>query len=218
MNMQKETNLKYYLYEILIIFIGITVAFALNSWWEGIKTSKLEEKYLKGIKNDLSENISGLTGLIEIAEDNYNAIQKIIGMISQNNYQTDTIINNSVRMAYLFEFTPRATTFETMKASGNLNIISGYDLKNKIVEVHSYFSEIKKFDDLYRNYIYDYVIPYLWKNVDMISGRAINPGFVKQVEFKNILTGYMLFLTKQLDGYKNCLDKSKNLMELISND
>ncbi|MDO8549924.1 MAG: hypothetical protein Q7S39_07235 [Ignavibacteria bacterium] len=211
----QNRNLQYYLFEILVVFLGIMAAFGLNSWWQGVQESHLEEKYLTGLKNDNDKNITALTGLIEIAEDNYNAIQKIVGMISKNDYKVDTIIHNSVRMVYLFEFTQNSITFETLKASGNLEIISDYDLRNKIVEVYNHYSRISKFDQMYRKYIDDYVIPFMWKNIDMISGKPVNANFVKQVEFKNVLTGYLLLLTQQLDGYKQGLEKSKALKEML---
>lgn len=211
----QNKNLKYYLFEFLVVFIGIMMAFGLNSWWQGVKGGNLEKKYLIGLKSDTDKNITALTGLIEIADDNYNAIQKIVGMISKNDYKVDTIIHYSVRMVYLFEFTPNSIIFETLKASGNLEIISDYDLRNKIVEVYNHYSRIEKFDDMYRKYIDDYVIPFMWKNIDMISGKPLNTNFVKQVEFKNVLTGYLLMLTQQLDGYKKGLGKSKELKEIL---
>ncbi len=211
----QNKNWKYYFFEILVVFIGIMAAFGLNSWWEGVHESNLEEKYLTELKNDIDKNITELKGLIEIAGDNYDAIQKIVGMISQGDYEVDTIIHYSVRMVYLFEFKQNSTTFGTLKASDDLKLISDFDLRNKIVEVYNYYSRISKFDTMYRKYIDDYVIPFLWKNVDMISGKPVNTNFVKQVEFKNILTGYLLFLTQQLDGYKNGLEKSKDLKEFF---
>jgi hypothetical protein len=213
--MKANKNWQYYFFEILVVFFGIMAAFALNSWWEGVQEIKTEEKYLTGMANDIGKNINELTGLIEIAEDNYNAIQKIVGMISKNDYQTDTIIHYSVRMAYLFEFNQNSVTFETLKTSGNIQIISVYDLRNKIIEVYNHYSLIKKFDEMYRKYIDDYVIPFLWKNVDMITGEPVNTNFVKQVEFKNVLTGYLLMLTQQLEGYRQGLEKSKQLKEML---
>ena len=211
----QNRNLKYYLFEILVVFLGIMAAFVLNSWWQGVKESNLEQKYITGLKNDIEKNITELSGLIEIEEDNNNAIQKVVRMISRNEYPVDTIIHYSVRMAYLFEFKQNSITFETLKASGNLEIISDYDLRNKIVEVYNHYSHIIKFDDMYRKYIDDYVIPFLWKNIDMITGKPVNTNFVKQVEFKNVLTGYLLMLTQQLDGYKQGLGKSKELERVL---
>jgi hypothetical protein len=211
----EKRSWKYYLFEILVVFLGIMAAFGLNSWRENLQENNLEEKYLTGLNNDLNKNITELTGLIEIAEDNKNAIQKIVGMISKNDYQTDTIIHHSVRMAYLFEFNQNSVTFETLKASGNIQIISEYDLRNKVVEVYREYSRITRFDNMYRKYIDDYVIPFLWKNIDMITGEPVSINFVKQVEFKNVLTGYLLMLTQQIDGYKQGLEKSKELQEML---
>jgi hypothetical protein len=211
----QNRNLQHYLFGFLLLFIGITAALGLISLWKEIQENNIEEKYLAGIKKDNDKNITGLSGLIEIAEYNYNPLQKIVGMISRNEYQVDTIIHYSVRMTYLFEFKQNSTTFETLKASGNLEIISDYDLRNKIVEVYNHYSRITKFDEMYRKYIDDYVIPFMWKNIDMISGKPVNSNFVKQVEFKNVLTGYLLMLTQQLDGYKVGVEKSKELKEML---
>ncbi len=211
----EKRNWKYYFFEILVVFIGIMAAFGLNSWWVNFQESNLEDKYLQSLSDELDKNIIELDGLIKIAEDNKNALQKIVSMISKNDYQVDTIINNSVRMAYLFEFNQHSITFETLMASGNLEIISDYDLRNKIVEVYHQYSRIIKFDEMYRKYIDDYVIPFLWKNIDMITGEPVNTGFVRQVEFKNVLTGYLLMLTQQLDAYKLGLEKSKELKKFF---
>ena len=211
----QNRNWQYYLFGFLVVFLGIMAAFGLNSLWQKVQESNLEAKYLTGLKNDTDKNITALTGLIEIAEDNYNAIQKIVGRISQGDYKVDTIIHYSVRMVYLFEFTQNSTTFETLKASGHLEIISDYDLRNKIVEVYNQYSRIEKFDEMYRKYIDGYVIPFMWKNIDMISGKEVNTSFVKQVEFKNALTGYLLMLTKQIDGYKQGLGKSRELIKML---
>ncbi len=211
----QNKNFKYYLIEFCIVFFGIIAALLVNSIWKSMQQSNLEEKYLTGLKNDNDKNIKELSGLINIADDNYNAIQKIVGMISQNNYEADTIIHYSVRMVYLFEFSQSSTTFETLKAADNLKAISDFDLRNKIVEVYDQYSQINRFDGLYRKYIDDYVVPFIWKNIDMITGKPVKLDFIKQVEFKNVLTGYLLRLSKQLDGYKKGLEKSKELKQLL---
>jgi hypothetical protein len=72
-----------------------------------------------------------------------------------------------------------------------------------------------EFDEKYQKFINDYVIPFMWKNIDMISGKPVNINFVRQVEFRNVLTGYLLMLTQQLDGYKQGLEKSKSLKEML---
>jgi hypothetical protein len=49
----------------------------------------------------------------------------------------------------------------------------------------------------------------------MITGEPVYTGFVKQVEFKNVLTGYLLMLTQQLNGYKQGQEKSAELKEML---
>jgi len=214
--MEKEKNQRNYFFEILVIFVGITAAFVLKSCWNSVKAGNLEEKYLKSLHADLDKNIEELKGLIEIIEDNDNAIQKLVVMVSKAEYNPDTIIKNSVRMAFLFEFTPHSATFETLKTTGDLEIISDYDLKNGIVQLYQEYDDIKKSDELHKKFIEDHIIPYLWENIDMINGIAVNDKFYKTVTFKNILTGYLLVLSRQRDAYKKGLEMSNKLKEMIS--
>ena len=154
--------------------------------------------------------------MIDIIEENDNAIQKLVMMVSKAEYNRDTIIKNSVRMSFPFEFTPLNTTFETLKATGDIEIISDYDLKNGIVQIYQEYDEIKKSDQLYKEFVDDHILPFLWQNIDMINGKAVNDKFYRTVTFKNILTGYLLVLSRQRDAYKIGIEMIDRLRELIS--
>ena len=214
--MEKERNRRYYFFVVLVVFIGTTAAYALNSFRDSIKAGNLEEKYLKSLQADIDKNIEELKELIEIIEDNDNAIQKLVVMVSKEEYNSDTIIKYSARMSFSFEFIPYSATFDTLKTTGDIEFISDYDLKDDIVQLYHEYEEIKESDQLHKKFMNDHIIPYLWENIDMINGKALNDNFYKTSAFNSILTDYLLILSQQKEAYKRGIEMSIELVEMIS--
>jgi len=58
----QKINWRYALDELLIVIIGISIAFGLNSWTQDRKDKKLASTYLKNIASDLQRDIAQLDG------------------------------------------------------------------------------------------------------------------------------------------------------------
>lgn len=50
--------------ELVVVFIGITAAFALNSWWENHKQAQAERMYLNDFSQDLLSDAESLQTII----------------------------------------------------------------------------------------------------------------------------------------------------------
>ena len=57
--MKSNINWQQRLSELFVVFLGVYMAFALNSWKENKAANNLEIKYLNGILSDLDHNRRG---------------------------------------------------------------------------------------------------------------------------------------------------------------
>ena len=56
-----KINWKYAIGEVIIVIVGISVAFLLNNWASERKEAKIRQQYLVNLANDLSGEIDHLT-------------------------------------------------------------------------------------------------------------------------------------------------------------
>jgi hypothetical protein len=80
LNFSKKINWKYILGEILLIFIGISLAIWFNNWNSSINASKEKEIAISKIKEEIQSNISELTAARKVNQlilDAYSEFKKI---------------------------------------------------------------------------------------------------------------------------------------------
>ena len=64
MKKKNNSNWKYYIIELLVVFVGVTAGFLLNAWRQENAELKLEQKYLNSFYNDLTSDENSLDSLI----------------------------------------------------------------------------------------------------------------------------------------------------------
>ena len=62
----KKINWQYALGEVIIVSIGITIAFALNNWKEARNNQKIKQQYLSSLKTDIQKEIKQLESLQQL--------------------------------------------------------------------------------------------------------------------------------------------------------
>ena len=125
---RKKINWLYYIVELLVVFIGVTAGFLLNTWRLDNAEIKLEQKYLSSFYNDILDDEMTLDSLIireQAKEDTLLVVLKKSVVI--NEPLTEELAQIIVgQMLYLEWFSPSNDTYDDIINSGNLNIISDY--------------------------------------------------------------------------------------------
>ena len=130
-----------YLLEILVITIGILVAFMLNNWNDLRKESSQELKLLKSLKVDLDENTQRLKQLISSDSILLERNRIVVQLLKDES----SVFHDSLRVYFgnlntYFAFFPQVMAYESLKSEG-VNLIKNDSLR---------FSIIKLFDDDYK--------------------------------------------------------------------
>lgn len=217
----KDINWKDYALRLFVEFIavgfGVLVGFGVNNCQEDKKKHELEQKYLQSFRDDIEKDLGQLERLITTIKEKLDRVSRVENLLRNGGIAKDSSFNitlaNVVKDMSSFEpFNPLTVTYESIKNSGNLNIISSYELMKDLVQYYGQQLEEKKiFDTIYNSYIDEYFIPFMHKNTDFLNKGFIDERMLANHEFTNLVIRYSQLVKQNLAFYETTLKKCKGL-------
>ncbi|WP_462248592.1 DUF6090 family protein [Ekhidna sp.] len=195
----KKINWLDHIANLLVVILGISIAFYLESYKETDNNRKQERKYLESLVSDLEADIQYLDTLGFRNEQISSALVKLCDASLGRPYESDTaLMNYMFAIQYNPPFTPQRTTYETLKASGKMDLIGSFEIRNEIVDLYEqYYRATGEYDASINQHLRDFIKPYYMKNIKFNSGQSINPDFLFKNEFRNMIFGYRyVFIAK----------------------
>ncbi|MCR9290947.1 MAG: DUF6090 family protein [Bacteroidetes bacterium] len=137
---------KYLIYaigEIVLVVIGILIALQINNWNEQNKIDKIENTYLTRLSQDLEENITSWENLIKNEEKRFEGTKQFIKFsLNKNKDSVLTIFPYFNIVGRWDDLTVNQVTFEEMKSSGSLDIISNDSIKIRLLQLDQYYKKV----------------------------------------------------------------------------
>ncbi|MEP1033091.1 DUF6090 family protein [Ekhidna sp.] len=195
----KKINWLDHIANLLVVILGISIAFYLESYKEEESNRTQERKYIASLIKDLDTDIQALDTLHSINESISEALVTLSNASLGRSYGSDTaLMNYMFRIQYNPPFSPQRTTYESLKASGKMDLIGSFELRNDVVDLYEQFYRgTNEFDASLNEHIRDFIRPFNIENVRFSSGQSISPDFLKKNEFRNMIFGYRyLFIAK----------------------
>ncbi len=152
----KSIDWSKYLLEFLSIFIGVSLAFALNKWNEDNKIIHSENKTLIEIKNGLKSDLVDLKGNMlghQNGIEGINYFRKYF-FTTVNQVENEKIDSDSLNKAYMLLFRDfiaiqNTSAYESLKSKG-FEIISNDSLRLAIINLYDFnYSIIQKLEEQY---------------------------------------------------------------------
>ena len=203
------------LIDLLIVIIGITIAFQLNNLNESNKSKTQEKNYLKSFYEENRDNESNLSLALEFAYKTRNDIDTLKQILLSKNYEDDRIKSLSASMMASSDFSPSLITMENITASGDFELIGNFEYREKIIDTYNSYQTTSQLENILSDYVNEYVTPFFFKNVRFSDFTSLKENFIKESEFENIVLGYDALLTQKLKGYEVNLQKLKELNQLL---
>jgi len=217
---------KYALGEVILVVIGILLAFAINSWNEERKEVHRQVKTLEDLKDDLQMNvINTKQGLhyIKLFENCSLALMDIIDNDASYETHMDTIFGQ-FHNVWDPDFSNGA--YENLKSQG-VNLVSNDSLKRNIVDIFEVQTDILDESRINRQYHYNIsvVLPmitkYFKKNPEQ-RGFNLHPtdyeAMLADQQFYNMCS--ILASTNHANArtYRRFIEKAEQLMVDISDE
>jgi len=172
----EKKSLKEYVLEGLMIFLAVTMGFFAENLRETISDNQKIHEYMQSMVSDLQSDISLYRSSVDFNQKSAQMIDTIINSLTANK-------NNKAKVYFMARtltigasvIAPNAKTFEQMKSSGTIRLVSYQRIADSIA---SYYQWVKKFDywsELQRQRLND-----LLNSNDKIFNAAIFYSIIKE--------------------------------------
>jgi len=116
---------RYAIGEIVLVVIGILIALQINTWNEERKEKIKAKVYTDKLINDIVQDTININKLIELGNDRAADIRAYFTYFSKGGQFIDVYIDKSSKVrSTFFRYQPLNYTFEDMKSSGNLSLLT----------------------------------------------------------------------------------------------
>ncbi len=210
-----KRQLRYAIGEVLIVIVGITIAFSMNKCSESQKNKTDKEQYLENLKQDihvdksnLEHNLAEITAKIETLHH----IIPLINTAAPEKLKTQHSLFSTFKLT---EFYPKDITYQTMINSGDFKLIDDFTLKAAIEQHYSNYKTILKDyyrqETIHKEYLGEYLIHHA--NYD----RLRNGGFAFENEglFKNILQSMTGSFQIKKEATERGIQSCDNLLNIL---
>ena len=202
----KKINWRYAFGEVLIVIIGITIAFGINKSADLRKDNQLKKQYLLNIVKDLEEDKEELDSIIKKLDDKIAVIGGITPGLLTDTDTENKIAQNLYKISTVIDFNPNNITYLSLINSGDMKLINDFELKKTIEKHYSSTYKIlskdyERQEAISRKYLADYFIDHL----DFDRLKTGNSPFENKKRLKRILNSI----------YGTCLIKKQSSEEAI---
>ena len=140
----EKKSLKEYVLEGLMIFLAVTMGFFAENLRETISDNQKIHEYMQSMVSDLQSDITLYRSSVDFNQKSAQMIDTIINSLAANK-------NNKAKVYFMARtlttavsiITPNAKTFEQMKSSGTIRLVSYQRIADSIA---SYYQWVKKLD------------------------------------------------------------------------
>ena len=204
-------------FELVVVFLGVTAGFLLNSWQQERQDQKLERKYLEGFLEDVNSNTLELEETIKSDCVWLNNTKPKLLEIQDKSITVDSATTALRLIVGISKIDFQSGTYEDITNSGNLNIIRNYTIKKQIVDYYITIKGVAFIDSYFYQYFNDFVMPFIFTNFSVLDGKLSNPEIIKTTRFANVIAGYFPMVQQRKAAYDDLLSKSYSLKRALEN-
>ncbi|NNL15708.1 MAG: hypothetical protein HKO81_03590 [Flavobacteriaceae bacterium] len=188
----KEGNLKRYIPyaigEILLVMIGILLAFQVNKWNDLRIKKNNEFIYYQNIKDQIVEDKNLINDQIEFNKRYLLQFQYANEIIEKNDRsQIDTlgvIIRNLTQYS---DFDRQANIYESMVNSGEIKLLKNHEIISSIRLLEERYNFINRMENTHHEAMIQFAAPAISKTIKLSNNKIMKPEAVYSFEFQNLI-------------------------------
>ena len=148
-----------YVFEIVVIFLGISISFWFDKWRSNINDRAMERKHLIDLKNNLKQDTLMLSQVIKAGKIYVTSSRKLASFTNDNDIRDSLDFYIDITASYL-PLLVNQTAYEEIKQTGHTNLITNDSLKMNILQHYTLIiPQAKEWSELDKNYTMTQVIP-----------------------------------------------------------
>lgn len=127
-------NWKYAIGELVLIFLGISLAIAFQNWNDQRVARQKEQHFLNELKSNLEQDLAQLDQLYRLLRARKERAQYVLDILRNvpNEIDAAALISNVERSGWFFTFRPNLSTYNEIISTGSLDLIRSDALKERL--------------------------------------------------------------------------------------
>lgn len=209
---------KYLIYvigEIVLVVIGILIAFAINNWKENQREAKEQKLIFSNLNLELNNNLKNLNSAIELSETFINSSEHLLlSMNSKKNIDYRGEKLDSLLSTFGFSKWKRSNlNIKSLENSDRLNSVENNELKRLIYDWLNLIEDLELLEER-SNHSFQYYIDFIkkngsWREIDKymlerVEGSQLLPSndhLLANPEFENCINDLNIFETHKFNRY-----------------
>ena len=216
----KEGKIKRYLLyaigEILLVMIGISLAFQVNNWNDSRINRTTETRYYENIRDQISDDRQLIEG--QIRYNNYYMSQfKYANEIIRANdrSQIDTLGVIVINLTNYSDFDREGNIYETIVNSGEIQLLRNHDIVNSVRELEEKYNYVNRMENIHYDVVLRYVIPSINPIIDFSAAKVQIPEKIFSYEFQNMIVMLLEVMKEKNDTYTSALEEIDRITTLV---
>jgi len=185
--------------ELIVVFIGVSAGFLFDNFREERSNSLLEDKYLESFYNNVLVDSVELQNMILSNQNNIYISGRTVALMQAGTCTNDSALLAFGVMATFNNLNMEDATYESVVNSGNLGLISDFEIREKIVYYYRSHEDMRYVESVYNDYISSFILPYVTKKLDFITGEFVEEFSANDIEFRNITAGYNTLSNQKME-------------------
>ncbi len=213
---------RYLLYaigEILLVMIGILLAFQVDKWNDQ-RLNRVEElKYYNNLKGDLEQQRYTINSQLE-HNGRYMGIFKYALEVSTkgDRNQQDTLIATVPGLFEYSDFDQSGNIYETLVNSGDIKLLENTGIIKGIRGIEWRYQYMNRMENIHWDIILDYVSSWAATNFNFIRQQPISSEILYSYEFQNILVLLQRVMEEKDVIYRAAIEEIDLLIKEVEKD
>lgn len=127
------------LLELLVVFLGVVIALAADSWRESLVERRTETQYLRTLRDDLARSDSVLASATADIQENLRELTTFLDLVLSEDPLPDTL--QTVGMS-LYQFSLSTGTLDALIDGGQIHLIEDAGLRGAIIETRGEIEDL----------------------------------------------------------------------------
>ncbi len=187
-----KTDWYKYLFDIIVVILGIMIAFSLNNWNESKRQLAIEQQYYKDILQELSEdllNIKENRAFNNYLKPRYSKAKDII-LTDTEKQKVDELGRISLELMLKSDFKKEISIYDALSNSANLDLIGNKDILKQLQNLGSLYKTINVLESS-QQLVITGITERILEYIRMDPFEVMEPDKLYHFRFQNIFEIYL---------------------------
>lgn len=219
-NLIKEGKLKRYLLyavgEILLVMIGISLAFQVNNWNTKKNENREEISSYKNIKRQVNDDKNAISGIITYNNLYYEQYKFANQVIEQNDRsKIDTLGKIALNLYKYSDYNRGSNIYQNLINSGELKLLKNRDIIEEIQKLEEIYIYLNRMENIHFQVIMGGTHLDIHESIKFSDGSARKPEKLFGIDFQNHFISMMGIMREKDEIYHLAINKIERVTKLI---